>query len=50
MRQAEIKVGKALSRKQMGVRPSEMIEIRISSEALRELQKAPEVRVEVREA
>ena len=47
MRQARVLVGKALSRHHMGVRPSEMIEIRISGEALKELQGDPEARVEV---
>ncbi len=47
MRQAEIKVGRVLSRKQMGVRPSEMIEITISDDELKELAQSSEILVEV---
>jgi len=47
MRQAEVKIGRVLSRKQMGVRPSEMIEIKISDDELKELAQYSEILVEV---
>ena len=47
MRQAEVKVGRVLSRKQMGARPSEMIEIKISDDELKELAQYSEILVEV---
>lgn len=47
MLQVKIEIGKVISQKQVGVRPSEMIEVRISEEEMRELGQAPEVRVKV---
>lgn len=49
IKQAEVRVGETLTRRYMGARPSEMIEIKLAKEILHELSKEREVRVEVRE-
>lgn len=42
-----VSVGGLISRNHLGARPAEMIEVKLSSEATRELAQLPEVRVEV---
>jgi hypothetical protein len=47
MERAEVRVGRAISRRQPVVRPSEMIEIRISQDELKTLLEEEEATVEV---